>query len=93
VGGGAILTLFPAQSETFGFYGIGLGIGFFAYLAMLLVLVAISPEATVNWILGFGGHPTDEATAPVDHPAFAPPDEVDRPMRLVGKFRIPLPPL
>ena len=32
VGGAAILTLFPAETEAFEAYGIGLAVGFFAYL-------------------------------------------------------------
>jgi hypothetical protein len=94
VGGGAILTLFPAQSETFGYYGIGLAIGFFAYLAMMLVLVAISPNATVDWILGFGGRPTAVVDQPPDRPAIA-PTGVEHVMdaKLSGKLRVPLPPL
>jgi hypothetical protein len=54
VGGGAVLTLFPAQGVTFGYYGLGLALGFFGYLAVVVVLIAISPNATVDWLL-FGG--------------------------------------
>jgi len=32
VGGAAVLSLFPAQTDAFGVYSIGLAIGFFAYL-------------------------------------------------------------
>jgi len=32
IGGAAILTLFPAETEAFEAYGIGLAIGFFSYL-------------------------------------------------------------
>lgn len=39
VGGGAVLALFPAGSEMFGAYGIGLFIGFFGYFLVLAVLV------------------------------------------------------
>ena len=39
LGGGAILALFPAESELFGAYGIGLFVGFFGYLGVLGLLV------------------------------------------------------
>jgi hypothetical protein len=39
LGGGAILALFPAESELFGAYGIGLFVGFFGYLGLLALLV------------------------------------------------------
>jgi uncharacterized membrane protein YeaQ/YmgE (transglycosylase-associated protein family) len=51
VGGGAILTLFPEGTDLFGAYGIGLAVGFFAYFAVLLVLVAKSPNFTRDWFL------------------------------------------
>jgi len=38
VGGGAVLALFPADSTRFDFYGIGLAVGFFLYLAISLAL-------------------------------------------------------
>src|SRR4051794_26433105 len=39
VGGSAVLGLFPSGSKMFAAYGIGLAVGFFGYLAILLVLV------------------------------------------------------
>jgi uncharacterized membrane protein YeaQ/YmgE (transglycosylase-associated protein family) len=39
VGGGAVLALFPAGSDLFACYGIGLSVGFFGYLLVLLVLI------------------------------------------------------
>jgi hypothetical protein len=39
IGGGAVLTLVPEESRLFGFYGIGLAIGFFAYFLVLVCLV------------------------------------------------------
>ena len=39
LGGGAILALFPAESELFGAYGVGLFVGFFGYLGVLGLLV------------------------------------------------------
>jgi hypothetical protein len=40
IGGGAVLALFPAGTDLFGAYGLGLAVGFFAYLLVLVVLVA-----------------------------------------------------
>jgi hypothetical protein len=38
IGGGAVLTLFPEQTDLFGAYGVGLAIGFFGYFSFLLYL-------------------------------------------------------
>lgn len=51
VGGGAVLALFPAKSELFGMYGIGLVIGFFGYLVVLAVLVWKSCDFDRQWFL------------------------------------------
>jgi hypothetical protein len=51
LGGGAILALFPAKTDLFGGYGIGLFIGFFSYFTYLNVQVAISKKFTVDWFL------------------------------------------
>ena len=51
IGGAAILTLFPAKTDLFGAYGIGLAVGFFGYLLVLLVMVRISPKFGVEWFL------------------------------------------
>jgi hypothetical protein len=51
IGGGAVLALFPAKSVLFGAYGIGLFIGFFGYLAVLVVLVMISDNFGVDFFL------------------------------------------
>ncbi len=51
LGGGAILALFPAKTDLFGGYGIGLFIGFFSYFIYLNVQVAISKKFTVDWFL------------------------------------------
>ena len=37
LGGGAILLLFPAGSALFGIYGIGLAVGFFVYVLILII--------------------------------------------------------
>jgi hypothetical protein len=51
LGGGAVLALFPAQTDLFGAYGIGLFIGFFSYFLFLMLWVRISPNFTVDWFL------------------------------------------
>jgi hypothetical protein len=51
IGGGAILALFPAKSDLFGAYGVGLAVGFFAYFTFLLLFVAISRNFNVDWFL------------------------------------------
>ena len=52
VGGGAVLALFPAKTNLFGAYGIGLFVGFFGYFVTLLIMVALSKGVfTVNWFL------------------------------------------
>jgi len=51
LGGGAITALFPARTDLFGAYGIGLFIGFFGYFLALLVMVAISKNFNVDWFL------------------------------------------
>ncbi|MBK8903151.1 MAG: hypothetical protein IPM53_18335 [Anaerolineaceae bacterium] len=51
LGGGAILALFPAATDLFGGYGIGLFAGFFSYFIYLNVQVAISRNFTVDWFL------------------------------------------
>lgn len=51
LGGGAILAIFPARTDLFGAYGIGLFAGFFTYFIILLVMVGISKSFTVEWFL------------------------------------------
>lgn len=51
VGGTAVLALFPAGTELFGAYGVGLFAGFVGYLATLVVFVARSPSFDVDWFL------------------------------------------
>ena len=51
LGGGAVLALFPAGSELFGAYGLGLALGFFAYYFSLLYLVKISDNFDADWFL------------------------------------------
>ena len=51
VGGAAILALFPAKTDLFGAYGIGLAAGFFMYFFILVVLVTKAPGFTSAWFL------------------------------------------
>jgi hypothetical protein len=51
LGGGAILSLFPAGTDLFGAYGIGLFIGFFGYFVVLTILVRISENFDTDWFL------------------------------------------
>jgi len=51
LGGGSILALFKAETDLFGAYGIGLGIGFFGYFFVLLIMVRISKNFDVDWFL------------------------------------------
>jgi hypothetical protein len=51
IGGGAVLTLFPAGSDLFGAYGIGLFSGFFLYFIFLTVMVAASKKFSFDWFL------------------------------------------
>ncbi|GAA3237767.1 hypothetical protein [Actinocorallia longicatena] len=51
LGGGAILTLFPEESELFAAYGIGLALGFFGYFGLLLLLVRKTDGFTTAWFL------------------------------------------
>ena len=51
IGGGAILALFPARSDLFGAYGIGLAAGFFLYFVVLLFLVGSSENFDSDWFL------------------------------------------
>ncbi len=51
LGGGAILALFPEQTDLFGAYGIGLFIGFFGYFIFLVIWVRLSRNFSVDWFL------------------------------------------
>jgi hypothetical protein len=51
LGGAAILALFPAKSDLFGAYGIGLALGFFGYFIVLVVLVRRSGSFGSEWFL------------------------------------------
>jgi peptidoglycan/LPS O-acetylase OafA/YrhL len=51
LGGGAVLIIFPAKSDLFGAYGIGLAAGYFLYFLVLIALVRRSPNFTSDWFL------------------------------------------
>jgi hypothetical protein len=51
LGGASVLALFPAKTDLFGAYGIGLFVGFFGYLVTLAGMVAKSENFTVDWFL------------------------------------------
>ena len=51
IGGAAVLALFPARSDLFGAYGIGLAAGFFLYFFVLVVLVNTAPGFSVAWFI------------------------------------------
>lgn len=51
LGGASVLALFPSRTDLFGAYGIGLFIGFFAYLIVLVVQVRVSENFDVDWFL------------------------------------------
>lgn len=51
VGASAITVLFPGGGRLFGWYCIGLAIGFFAYLFLLLVFVGKSRGFTIEFLL------------------------------------------
>ncbi len=51
IGGTAVLALFPARTDLFGAYGIGLAIGFGAYFLILVLMVGFSQNFTIDWFL------------------------------------------
>ena len=51
LGGAAVLSLFPNNTDLFGAYGLGLGVGFFAYFAVLVAMVKVSPNFDSDWFL------------------------------------------
>ena len=65
IGGAAILALFPAESDLFGAYGIGLAIGFFGYFLVLVGLVRRSESFGIEWFLdGRRKRPTGDEVIP-----------------------------
>jgi hypothetical protein len=78
LGGGGILALFPARTDLFGAYGVGLACGYFIYFFVLIILVAISKNFESDWFLdGRRKKPEDPYYIPgevqTQHPMAAPP--------------------
>ena len=74
VGGAAVLSLFPSNTDLFGAYGVGLGVGFFAYFIVLLGMVKMSPNFDSDWFLdGRRKNPADGSGYGTDaRPTLAP---------------------
>jgi len=51
IGGGTLLAVFPAGSDLFGAYGVGLFFGFFGYLTVLFLLVKRSANFGVDFFI------------------------------------------
>jgi hypothetical protein len=51
LGGAAVLALFPAGTDLFGAYGVGLAVGFFLYFAVLCSMVRRSKNFDQDWFL------------------------------------------
>lgn len=68
IGGGAVLKLFPAGTDIFGAYGIGLAIGFFLYFITLIIFVNVT-KFPYAWFLDGRRRKinSDEEKAPYEH--------------------------
>lgn len=67
IGGGAVLSLFEAKTDLFGYYGLGLAVGFFGYFATLLFMVSKSDNFDRDWFLdGRRKKPKEDQIIPVD---------------------------
>jgi hypothetical protein len=67
LGGASVLALFPAKTDLFGAYGIGLFAGFFSYLLVLSIMVRVSSSFDVDWFLdGRRKKPSDAYLIPKD---------------------------
>lgn len=62
IGGGAVTALFPAGTDLFGAYGIGLAVGFFGYLVLLMFLVRRSARYDRDFFID--GLPKDRQPPP-----------------------------
>lgn len=49
IGAGAVLAVFPAGTDLFGYYGIGLAVGFFLYFAVLVAILASAAKKNNGW--------------------------------------------
>lgn len=61
IGGAAVLALFPAKSDLFGAYGIGLASGFFLYFIVLVIAVVKADGFGAAWFID-GRGPALETT-------------------------------
>jgi hypothetical protein len=77
VGGAAVLALFPAGTDLFAAYGIGLAAGFFGYFLLLLAFVWHSKTFGVEWLLDGRAPALAPTETRADTRAFGPgqPDE------------------
>jgi hypothetical protein len=67
LGGAGILHLFPAGTDLFAAYGIGVAIGFFTYFIVLFVLVSRSRNFNYDWFLdGRRRNPDADSSIPGD---------------------------
>lgn len=80
IGGGTVLTLFPASTDLFGAYGIGLFVGFFGYFSVLNILVRMSENFDMDYFLD-GRRKMPDGTWFV--PEYA--DQAMHPMGLLGE--------
>jgi hypothetical protein len=78
LGGGSILALFPARTDLFGAYGIGLFIGFFGYFLVLIILVSISKNFDADWFL-------DGRRVRPEEPFYVPDEIVTPPLPPMGQ--------
>lgn len=72
IGGAAVLSLFPSGSRLFGWYGLGLFGGFFAYFLVLVVMVGVSRRYNIDFFLGgigpkLGPGERDTGQTPLGH--------------------------
>ena len=51
IGGAGILALFPAKTDLFGAYGVGLATGFFCYFLVVVGLVSISENFNIDYLI------------------------------------------
>lgn len=51
IGGAAVLALFPAKSDLFGAYGVGLAAGFFLYFVILVIAVVKADGFGAAWFI------------------------------------------
>lgn len=87
IGGGAILALFPARTDLFGAYGIGLFVGFFGYFLALILLVSFSKNFDFDWFLdGRRKHPQSPYYIPpaIETPHLPPMEPSDESNRAIN---------